>query len=1224
MMSRFGSCLCWIALFMLVNAGMAVGQPGGADEGVPPTRLYLPDQYNANGQNFAVTQDRRGVIYVGNFAGVLEYDGLNWRTIPTTNITKVSALLRAKNGTIYVGANGEFGVLKADSTGTLGFVSLSQRVKSRFDEVLSVLEMPDGIYFITQNRVFRWNGKAVNEWAVEQAVLSAFEVNQSLYLFRKQSGLGVFRNGSITPVSQSGNVPVLFDLLDILPLNKDQSLLITSNQGLFQLSNNTIDVFSSPVNAFLSAHQATSGVVLSDRTMAISTLRGGILILNPNGQLKQAIRGIEGLTDQLVNAMFTDREGTIWLALNNGLAQMEVPSQLTLFGTSSRLTGEIMDIRRVGNTVYLAALNGLFQLTNTAVRPVPGLNMSCFSLAEAAGSLFVATSKGVYQLTGDQKKILTQSYALSLSVSRKDPTRLYVGTENGVGMLTVFREKPASYRPITGFSERVVGIHEDPSGTVWLETLTAGLHRLIATTNGVQVVESQQGLPTLFYNRVAVTTQGVLVFNEKGIFRYNPAQNRFAAYNPFGTDKPGTAYWKNNLMEDRSGNIWTVEGDKKGVTLYQKQGNGFKEFTTPFLPVSTSPVNVIYLDQQGLVWFGGRDGVIRYNAGIAKKYELPYQALIRKVQTLDEKNQFSDVSFEYSAASFPIAKGLNFQYRLENYDKAWSDWTPESKKEYTNLPPGNYVFRVRARNIYETPSQEATYSFRVFPPWYGRWWVITLFVLAAGLLIYLVVRWRLKVLMREKQALETLIQERTEEVVSQKSELEKQSEELAIKNDQLEKIDLIVQSINAEIDFANLFQTILTKFSVIRNMTSASFLVYDKPTNSYHFKALRSNLELAHVASVGLTREQAENRYLSQTVEIFEDIYLKNDVYYEPLNSPIDDLDTPKSLITIVIENKGHIEGFITLENATRSGAFDQRDISMIGNLREHLIAAFIKTRLLENLENTLHDLRNTQHELIRQERLASVGQLTKGIVDRILNPLNYVSNFSQLSEEIIHEFTDRLKKEQDVLSADVRDDIMDDLDVLKMNLAKIQEHSASTTRILKDMQVLLREKSRDFQDTDLNQFVENKARFALHEMKGDYPDFAISLVLNLDKKPIRTSLLPNEFGQVVQNIVSNSYYTLFEKSKLTKDFMPEVRIVTSRVDDQVILRIRDNGKGIPQREIANLFNPFFTTKPTSKGTGLGLFMTKDIVQLHRGKIEISSKEGEYTEIQMTLPVLGD
>ena len=120
----------------------------------------------------------------------------------------------------------------------------------------------------------------------------------------------------------------------------------------------------------------------------------------------------------------------------------------------------------------------------------------------------------------------------------------------------------------------------------------------------------------------------------------------------------------------------------------------------------------------------------------------------------------------------------------------------------------------------------------------------------------------------------------------------------------------------------------------------------------------------------------------------------------------------------------------------------------------------------------------------------------------------------------------------------------------------------------------------------------------------------------------MRVTLLPFEFGQVVQSLVSNACYTLFEKSKTAKDFAPEIRVSTEQADGQVLVRIRDNGKGIPQREAAKLFSPFFTTKPTSKGTGLGLFMAKDIVETHKGKIAIDSQEGEFTLITITLPTI--
>jgi signal transduction histidine kinase len=812
-----------------------------------------------------------------------------------------------------------------------------------------------------------------------------------------------------------------------------------------------------------------------------------------------------------------------------------------------------------------------------------------------------------------------------------------VGTENGLSILTFGSQQRPTYSSVPSMRERVFGIQEDAQGNIWLETLTAGLFRLTPSSTDVESFGLREGLPTLLYNHTAATSQGLLAFNEKGIYRFAPGRNRFVPHNPFGGEKPATAFWKNELVEDARGNIWTVEGDKKRVTLYRKQAGSYVPVTTPLLPISTSPINVIYPDEQNLVWFGGRDGVVRYNPAVRKQYDLAYPALIRQVHTVGDKVLYdgtgspqaaalpynrNDISFDFAAVNFPVTQDMQFQYILENYDKTWSDWTAETKKGYTNLPAGKYRFRVKARNIYEVLSREATYDFTVTPPWYARWWMIALFVAAGAALLYLVVRWRLNALVREKQALENLIRERTEEVVIQKEELEKQSEELAVKNDQLEKIDLIVQSINAEIDFTNLFQTVLAKFSVIRNMNSASFLVFEPANSTYRFKALRSNRDLSYVEDVALTQEQAERRFLANATEVFEDVYLKNDVQYEPLHNAIDELVTPKSLITIVIETEGHIDGFITLENTTRSNAFDQRDISMICNLREHLIAAFIKTRLLENLENTLNDLNNAQDELIRQEKLASVGQLTKGIVDRILNPLNYVSNFSQSSDSLIDEAVETLEKQRDALPADMLDDLLDELSVLKVNSQKIQEHSKSTARILMDMQKLLREKSRDFLETDFNLFLESRLRMATLEAQAGYPGWSANLVTDLTQQPLPVRLLPHEFGQVVQNLISNAWYTLHEKHKaLGSSFVPEIRVSTALVEGQVQLRFHDNGKGIPSREIERIFSPFFTTKPTSKGTGLGLFMTKDIVETHRGKIDIVSQEGEFTELLISLPL---
>ena len=277
---------------------------------------------------------------------------------------------------------------------------------------------------------------------------------------------------------------------------------------------------------------------------------------------------------------------------------------------------------------------------------------------------------------------------------------------------------------------------------------------------------------------------------------------------------------------------------------------------------------------------------------------------------------------------------------------------------------------------------------------------------------------------------------------------------------------------------------------------------------------------------------------------------------------------------------------------------------------------------LRSQLENTLRSLEQVQDELIRQERLASVGQLTKGIVDRILNPLNYVTNFSESSDELISEVIEILKKQRHILSADTLDTLFDTLNMLKANSKKVQEHSNSTARILKDMQKLHREKSQEFVETELNSFLDAEVKLAMQEMESEYKSFVFNLHLHHEPQLPRVSLLRYEFGQAVQEVVNNACYALFEKNKTAKGFAPEVHITLRQAGDQVIMAVRDNGTGISPHDIPQLCNPYFTTKPTAHGTGLGLFMTKDIVESHKGKIEIDSCEGEYTLITITLPAI--
>ena len=1250
---KLNNLLCFIGIlcnsFLLNTPAIAQYVKAKEDEmGHPLSEVYVPRDYNAHGQNFSIAQDKSGIMYLANFAGVLEYDGVNWETIPTDNISRVSALLTDKDGRVLVGANGEFGYLGFDSLGVHKFVSLSKKIKQKIGSITQILEKSDGVYFISKDFWYIWNGKSVKVQTNNFITMTAFELDDKIFAYSKYKGLLLIDKGKITTIGKKADVPILLDVISFIPQDGQKALVLTTNQGLFRLVNNTLENFSAEVNVQLIANKATYAITLTDGSIAISLLTGGILVISQTGDVLYPIMSGGAIQDSQVSYMYNDRDGNLWMALNDGIAKMNIPSPISRFDNLNGLKGEVTSISRFNGKLYVGTLYGLFYIEDNRIKQVADFKGSVLDFKVNGNSLLIATNRGLVQwLPGAGTRNLTNEFSLALTISKSDPNRVYVGLQNGMEELN----KTAAgwtVKKIDGTDEQIVGIKEQ-GNQVWMETLSNGLLNLNRATGQIKRYTSKDGLKNLLYNKLYEYDNRLIVTNKDGIFLYIKSKDKFAPYNLFNTKIGADDSWFDKLTEDSNGNIWTTRGDKKQISLFVKVRAElpFAKLEQPFRPISDIPFQVIYPDKDQVVWAGGDQGLYRLDMKIKKDYNYKYPTLIRQLSTTSGKVIFGDqmssqataeskkkpvvsigynqnnLSVEFALPSYHINQDIQYQLILENYDKTWSEWSTLTHREYNGLPPGKYKFRVRAKDIFNTVSQEAVFPFTIATPWYLTWWMVIIYSGTFAVMIYYTVRWRLQSVIKEKQGLENLIRERTEEVVIQKEELEKQSEELSSTNDQLERIDEFVKSINGEVNTGKLFQLVLERLCLFQNVDSASALVYNRISDSYQFIALAGEVRLADVEDVKLTYDQAAQRYIEGGMEIYEDIFLKNDFKYENLNSSIDDIFSPKSLITILIRVEGSVKSFITLENMDEGNAFSERDFNMVKNLKEHLIGAYIKTDILESLENTLTNLKSTQDELLRQERLASVGQLTKGIVDRILNPLNYINNFSQSSGQLLLEITEVTDKHLEKLSEDEKDDLESGLAMLKKNLEKIYEHGNSTTRIVKDMQKLLKGKSTEFFITELNPFLDSKARTAVQEVMNEYKGSFVKLDMDLDPEPVKVSLLPYEFSQVLTNLISNACYTVLEKCKLAKDFEPEVKIITSRTDKLVRITVRDNGKGIPPKEIEQLFNPFFTTKPTSKGTGLGLYMSKDIIEYHKGRMSVNSREGEFTEINIILPIIG-
>jgi len=275
-------------------------------------------------------------------------------------------------------------------------------------------------------------------------------------------------------------------------------------------------------------------------------------------------------------------------------------------------------------------------------------------------------------------------------------------------------------------------------------------------------------------------------------------------------------------------------------------------------------------------------------------------------------------------------------------------------------------------------------------------------------------------------------------------------------------------------------------------------------------------------------------------------------------------------------------------------------------NNRQKKLANRQLQRQKEKVEITLSKLRATQAQLIQQEKMASLGELTAGIAHEIQNPLNFVNNFSELNKELV----DELKSELTVGNAKSAIKIADDI---KENEQKINHHGKRADAIVKGMLQHSRSSSGQKEATDLNALCDEYFRLAYHGLRAKDKAFNTEITTDFDENIGKINIVPQDIGRVLLNLINNAFYAVHEKAKQNiPGYAPTVMVKTKKIADKVLISVADNGKGIPKNITDKIFQPFFTTKPTGQGTGLGLSLAYDIIKAHGGEIKVeTSPAGE-------------
>jgi signal transduction histidine kinase len=265
-------------------------------------------------------------------------------------------------------------------------------------------------------------------------------------------------------------------------------------------------------------------------------------------------------------------------------------------------------------------------------------------------------------------------------------------------------------------------------------------------------------------------------------------------------------------------------------------------------------------------------------------------------------------------------------------------------------------------------------------------------------------------------------------------------------------------------------------------------------------------------------------------------------------------------------------------------------------------------------LSQSLEELKATQAQLIQSEKMASLGELTAGIAHEIQNPLNFVNNFSEVSKELLEEMKEELEEGNLEEVQEIANDVIN-------NMEKILHHGKRADGIVKGMLMHSRTNKGEKEATDINALVDEYLRLAYHGLRAKDKSFNANLETNYEDTIGLVEIVPQDIGRVVLNLITNAFYAVNEKKKSNEiDYSSRVKVRTEKSADKIRITVQDNGNGIPEEIASKIFQPFFTTKPTGQGTGLGLSLSYDIVQAHQGKLSFETKANIGTTFSIELP----
>ena len=963
-------------------------------KGLPFITNYRYQDYNADGINWWAVEDDKGVMYFANGKGILVYDGQRWELIKMPGGTiGARSLVKGKDGKIYVGTEaGDVGYVTPGKNGKLEFVSLKDKIPEnhRVSTVIWETQLFNGnVYFRTTNKIYIWDYKNFKVLESKEGFHVGNKVNGEYYCRIWTRGLCVLKNDSFHVVP-NGEKFANERIYVMLPYDNNRMLIGTRTQGMFIYDGKEFTPFKTEADPYITNTSLYGGIILSNGLIAMNSFNDGMVIIDKEGKLIQRIDKSVGLQDNTVDLLFEDSRGNLWMPLFNGIARIDLHSSLTYYNESMGLPS--MTVFNVGSNdgeIYAGTNNGISILrrSNNRFEKLEGTSGQTGNFLKNGNDFLAAgAEKGLLRITGDKVTPVIPGvnydfHVAQLLRSKIDTTVIYCDLRNGLAILR--------YNPVSGsynvesYADGLSSIAgyfiETKKGNLWilgdnpnelrLVTPDRSTGKVIITEKSFKVYNNKQGLPVKNIFMADLDDKAYAYSQKDSIFVYDEELDRFVRdtavffKNYLDADGDGTGVFPKDL----AGNTWGNFG--KGVFVRIKTSDGsLKIVDAPFRELGRNyPVWGITptVDNTGkpVTWLSGRAGIIRYDGNLDETTGRSFSSIIRGISLNEdsvyysgynlptEKAEFNHkwntVRFQYAAPFFKQENETLFSTYLEGHDKGWSEWNTQTFRELGNLPTGTYTFKVKAKNIYDIESNEASYTFSVLPAWYATWWAYTLYVLAAVGFIYLIVRWRTKALHEKHRELEKVVEQRTHE-------LKQRAEELAV-------INSVQEGLAKELDIQGIYELVGER---IRNVFDAQVVIIATLDQEKEIEIFNYAIEKGERFHI---KPRPYDRLRKQLIDTKQKILISKNFEEAAAKfgmKVVAGSEHPKSLLFVPLILGDKVKSYVSLQNVDKENAFSDADVRLLETLSNSMSVALENARLFDETNRLLKETEQRTAEL--------------------------------------------------------------------------------------------------------------------------------------------------------------------------------------------------------------------------------------------------------------------